>query len=172
MTSAPSHHHQCTAPAAYGPYDSGSDDDDGAGAVGGGAAGGGSGCSAAVTPLPSRAGAHFYPQQNVAFPSAAAAFMVPPRPVVGHRTRLGEAEVARRLCRRCWRMGYRLRRRCAGCGACRATRRVVMERRSATILMVRTKKIMMMIVCVVYKKNRCFHSTFFMNNGKLLPFKS
>ena len=80
MTSAPSHHHQCTAPAAYGPYDSGSDDDDGAGAVGGGAAGGGSGCSAAVTPLPSRAGAHFYPQQNVAFPSAAAAFMVPPRP--------------------------------------------------------------------------------------------
>jgi hypothetical protein len=77
MTSAPSQHRMYTAPAVYGPYDSGSDDDDDSAAAAGG---GGRGCSGAVTPFPSRAGAHFYPHQNVAFPSAAAAFMVPPRP--------------------------------------------------------------------------------------------
>ena len=78
LTSAPSYHHQCTAPAAYGPYDSGSDDDDDDDSAA--AAGGGRGCSAAVWPFPSRAGAHLYPHQNVAFPSAALPFTPPPRP--------------------------------------------------------------------------------------------
>jgi len=58
MTSAPSHHHQCTAPAAYGPY--GSDDDDSDDDTNWSQA-------AAATPPRSRMGRH-HRGQNVAYP--------------------------------------------------------------------------------------------------------
>lgn len=88
MTSAPSQHHQCTAPPAYGPYGNDDDDDSDDDA---------NGSQAAATPPRSRMGQH-HRGQNVAYPpgllapvrgrsfAAGLPLRAPPRPMpyMGH----------------------------------------------------------------------------------------